>query len=100
MKWAAHAEWLAEVTDENEPLPQPLRDKPDLMPEAAPYLEAFWSLAADRQTGMEQGPITFAAIDRYADRQGIIDPDEFNLLEALTRAMDAAYLSEPKPGSA
>lgn len=37
--------------------------------------------------------IPFTAIDRYAARVGIDDPDEFALLARLIGEMDAEYLS-------
>ncbi len=64
--------------------------------------EAWWTLSADRPIGFGgAGPIPFQAIDRYADRFGISDPDEFNSFVALIAAMDdvlfAAQRKKQKP---
>lgn len=39
------------------------------------------------------GPIPWSAIDRWAQRHGITDPDAFDDLVVLVRAQDDAYLS-------
>lgn len=66
---------------------------PAIMIEAQPYLTAFWSLSHDRHLGFGgSGGIPFSAIDRYARRSGIIDPDEFWTLDAMIRACDAVWL--------
>lgn len=57
------------------------------------HWSAFWDLNTDRPVGMGVGPIPFGAIDRYADRYGIADIDEFDAFRELIRAMDDAYLS-------
>lgn len=38
------------------------------------------------------GPIPFSSLDRYADRYGIDDGEEFDRFRASIRRMDAAYL--------
>lgn len=53
---------------------------------------AFWELSTDRQIGFGIGPLPWSAIDRYAGRFGIDDPDEFDRFKRLMRAMDRAFL--------
>jgi len=55
------------------------------------YLEAFWSLSADRRVDMSGiGPIPFTAIDRYASRYGF--DDDFPVFEKIIRDLDRTYL--------
>jgi hypothetical protein len=43
---------------------------------------------------MQAGPIPFTAVDRWATRRGITDPDEFEALLGCIRAMDAEWLGQ------
>jgi hypothetical protein len=66
-------------------------------PEIPEYLkfvwDAFWALSGDRQVHMGGvGMIPFLAIDRYAERFGVTDADEFSQFFDTIRTMDAAYL--------
>ena len=45
------------------------------------------------------GPIPWTAIDAYAARHGITDPEDFEDLEILVRAQDQAYLDHHKQES-
>lgn len=56
---------------------------------------AFHELSTCRQIGMALGPIPWTAIDRYAERHGIGDFEQF---ATLVRACDAAYLGALKHG--
>lgn len=78
--------------ERGEPVPVQYR-VPEIIPEAKPYLAAFWLLKNDRPIGFAgAGGISFIAIDRYADRAGIVGPDEFWLLEAMIRVCDRVWL--------
>jgi hypothetical protein len=48
---------------------------------------------------MQAGPIPWSAIDRWAARAGVDEPDEFELLASCIRAMDGEWLGqgEKKP---
>ncbi len=63
----------------------------------APHLTFHWSafsdLSTDRQLGMGLGPIPWTAIERYAARYRIEDPDEFDRFAHLIGVMDRAFLS-------
>lgn len=74
--------------------PQALLDRPEIEMQLQPFWEAFSELSTDRPIdGMGgAGAIPFSAIDRYADRYGFGQADEFERFRALIRAMDAAYL--------
>lgn len=56
------------------------------------YANAFWRLNNDRPIGMGLGPIPFVAIDAFARRYRIEDPDEFDRFLTLIRAQDSEYL--------
>jgi hypothetical protein len=62
-------------------------DRPTLRPELSFYYNAFWILRSDRT--LENGPIPFTAIDRFADRYGVCGTEAFERLRILvTRMMD------------
>lgn len=54
--------------------------------------EAWSQLDSDRPVGMGVGRIPWTAIDRYAARHGVDEPDDFDELVELIRAMDDVYL--------
>jgi hypothetical protein len=86
-------EWLLDLAEEEGKLPQALADKPEIPVHLAFVWRAFGDLAGDRQLGAAGmvGPLMFTAIDRYAERHGITDPDSFDRFVLLLRAMDDAY---------
>lgn len=67
-------------------------EPPELLIGAASIWEAFWRLTTTRQSGMGVGPIPWTAIDRYAQRHAIDDPDDFDELTELIMTMDQTYL--------
>jgi hypothetical protein len=75
------------------PVPDHLVE-PRLTIEETAFLAAWQELDTDRAWGMSgPGSIPFASIDRYADRYGIREIDEFEMLRDAVRAMDAEYLT-------
>ena len=42
---------------------------------------------------METGRISFLAIDRYAERYGVVSADEFDRFLTIVTSMDGEYLS-------
>lgn len=74
--------------------PEALLGRPDIEPHLAPFWDAFQELSTDRHSDSMGGvgEIPFSALDRYAERFGIGDPDEFERLRHLIRAMDREYL--------
>ena len=94
MVWGRRAKYF-ELLLANKPdreLPQaflnPIRPAPHL----AFIWSAFWDLSTDRSSGMGVGPIPFSAIDRFAERYGIHDLDDFDTFKALIHEMDGVYL--------
>ncbi len=66
---------------------------PEVNPEAADYLTAFWALVYDRPIGFGGvGGIPFTAIARYAD-MAVISGEAFWALERAIRICDVEYLS-------
>lgn len=55
-------------------------------------MDAFYRLSASRQVGMSVGAIPFEAVDAYAARYGFDNPEDFDELYTLLRAVDSAYL--------
>lgn len=58
------------------------------------YLDALYALQGERQlalglSGVIYGRIPFRAIERFADRYGIDDLDDFDLLRRIVEALDA-----------
>lgn len=41
---------------------------------------------------MGVGPIPWTATNAYAERAGIVDPDDFEVFAGIIAALDAAYL--------
>lgn len=71
-----------------------MAERPELAPHLAFYSDAFSELDTDRQFGAlgGAGRIPWSAIDRYAARHEIDDPDDFDRLRRMIRAQDRAYL--------
>jgi hypothetical protein len=53
---------------------------------------AFAELSTERQMGMGVGPIPWSAIDRYAERWGTDDADDYARFCRLMGAMDREFL--------
>lgn len=68
--------------------------KPEIDDGIAWYLAAFWDLNGDRQLGAMggAGPISFLALDRYAERQGVTDADDFARFSTIIRGLDGVFL--------
>jgi len=73
-------------------VPQGYFARPDLDPALEFVWDAFWILSSDRSFGMGEGPIPFAAIDRYAQRYGLDDLAFFDEFRTLIGALDHEYL--------
>ena len=54
-------------------------------------IDAWGDLTGDRLT--QFGPIPYSAIDRWAIRNGVDDPDDFAFIVRAVRAADQAYLA-------
>lgn len=81
------------------PLPDKIKNKPELLPGLQFIYSAFWELTTCREIGMVEGPIPWTAIYQYALAHGIRDPDEIDRLSALVKRMDIRYLSHVRDKS-
>jgi hypothetical protein len=81
------------LADEDEGfMPAALADRPLLFDHLIFVWEAFNALSGDRQSGLGViGQIPFVAIDRFADRYGIADRDEFACFHGHIKAMDRVW---------
>ncbi|MDR7036108.1 hypothetical protein J2X36_000844 [Methylobacterium sp. BE186] len=92
LEWAERAEWLADLAEEEGAVPAALLARPDLPEHLTFVWDAFWDLSNDRALGFGVvGPIPWSSIDRYAGRVGVSDPEEFERLSRLIRAMDTVW---------
>lgn len=77
------------------PLPDVIKNAPDLLIGLELYFEAFIELNTTRQTGWGAGPIPTSAIYEYAYCLGL-DEEETEDLLYLIRKMDEAFLQYMK----
>lgn len=92
MAWGEQAEWLQEIADEGGPLPTALAERPAIEPHLDFVWRAFNSLSGDRQTVQGWvGQVPFVSIDRFAERYGIDDLDEFDAFHGQIKAMDRVW---------
>jgi hypothetical protein len=73
------------------PLPDFIKNEPELMPGLDIFLQAFWDLSTCRQMGMGLGPIPWTATREYVTILG--GSEEFQEdFHYLIRRIDSAYL--------
>ncbi|WP_443136604.1 phage tail assembly chaperone [Methylobacterium sp. Leaf399] len=84
----------AEVEADPDFQPRALLEQPDLWPHLQFASDAFSDLSSDRLIGAIGGcgPIPWSAIDRYAERYGIDNLDEFERFRRFIRGQDRVYL--------
>lgn len=93
MTYGPHANWLIEVVlERGDPVPDDAIPPP-LPPDYLYVYGAFSDLSADRDIGFGCGPIPFTAIDAYARRYGIADPDDFEEFAGDIRLLDRLFLN-------
>ena len=89
--------WFVEEAEEgNEIAAKALNSQPQIEPYQKFFWTAFWELSSDRALGGMGGvgPIQFSSIDRYAQRAGIVDPDQFRRFLRVIRSLDSAYVKK------
>lgn len=57
------------------------------------YIDAFYDLGTERQTGFGIGPIPVNSIYAYASHIGLAESDTADLLQ-IVRALDAVFLEK------
>jgi hypothetical protein len=74
------------------PLPDFIKNEPELLPGLDVFLNSFWDLSTCRQMGMGLGPIPWTSIENYAN---ILGGDESfrEDFHKYIRRMDGEYLS-------
>jgi len=75
----------------NMPLPDKIKNKPQLTLGLSFMYKAFRELSTDRKIGMAEGPITWSSMNSYAKRHNILDFDYFVLLMQM---VDIKYMEE------
>ena len=73
------------------PLPDNIKNAPDLFMGLELYFHAFTDLNTCRNSGWSAGPIPATAIDEHCDRLGLT-PDENDEMHYFIRRMDEAFL--------
>jgi hypothetical protein len=74
------------------PLPDFIKNEPELLPGLGIYLNAFWDLSTCRQMGMGLGPIPWLSIQEYVTILGG-DEDFQEDFHRYIRRMDGEYLN-------
>lgn len=85
------------------PIPDRIKNAPELELGLGIYLGAFYDLDTCRPVGWEEGPIPWTAISEWCDRHGL-DGDQRDAMNHHIRAMDLEYLKyraskRPKAGA-
>ena len=76
---------------ERVPLPDKIKNAPQLWLGLEFYYGAFFDLSPSRQTAWEEGPIPWLAMDQYSRSLGL-DDEQRSALFYLIRELDDAYL--------
>lgn len=76
---------------EHLPFPDFIQNAPQLKEGLQLFLTAFIDLSTTRAVGMDEGPISWAAIQEYI-RWLCLDADQSEAMHLHIRGMDAAYL--------
>lgn len=74
-----------------QPLPDKIREAPELLPGLELYYRAFFRLSTCRQIGMGLGPVPWTAVQEYA-RVLELEPDQAEALRYHIERMDNAFL--------
>ena len=70
-----------------------LENRPDLFPEAAPYISAFFSLSTSRQMGFGVGYIPYSEIHSYLNENQIYSTEEREEYFRWIKFIDHLYVS-------
>lgn len=75
------------------PVPDSIKNKPQVPVGLEFVWRAFWELSTDRDLGMAEGPIPWTAMNDYAYRYGLMG-DDFDYFVLLLKAMDSVYIEK------
>jgi hypothetical protein len=84
------------MQDEGHEIPI-LDEKPEVIPEALPFWEAFVQLSHSRNVGMSLGAIPISEVLAYCVYFSIVDIDERGCLLRIISDLDSHYLELNKP---
>lgn len=87
-KWL-YDQWVSKGSDENNKPPQ-IQNRPTLRQPLVFYYSSFWELSTERL--LDGGYIPWSAINRYANRWGIVCDAEFDSFLHIIRSCDRAYV--------
>lgn len=82
---------LKQCRDWGDPLPDYIRNAPELLPGLELYMQAFHRLSTCRQVGMGLGPVPWTAVVQYGSMQEL-GQDQLEALHYHMARMDEAYL--------
>lgn len=81
------------------PIPDKIKNAPELLPGLELYITAFYMLSSDRHMGMEAGRIPWTAVARYAEFYSF-DDEQTQFLFAIIPELDGITLERGKRGEA
>jgi hypothetical protein len=82
----------AAAREEGYATPETIQDQPRVELYDQIYWDCFNDLCGTRPVGQTVGWIPWTAINDWAKRNGIDDPDEFEVLKKLVVQMDVAWI--------
>lgn len=92
MQWGEHEKFIREQCLQfGTPLPDPLKNPPELMEGLDLYMKAFSELSTCRSIGMDIGPIPWTATRDWAI-MNLEDAESIGDLHYHISRLDAAYL--------
>lgn len=94
LTFGPHQDQIAAAAEEmGQPIPETVSDRPEIRPDLEIYWEAYMDLNGTRASGFGLGPIPWTALDRFAARHGLDDPEEFQNLKEIVWLVDKEYLT-------
>lgn len=88
--------YIRHARQNDQEIPAPILNAPELELGLQIYLQAFFDLQADRISGLSMGNIPSSAVRCYA-RDMDFDADQSDLLVRYVQKMDAAYIKFRTP---
>lgn len=86
---------LNDAIRQNSPIPDSIKDAPELMMGLALFYNSFFDLHGCRQLGDTLGPIDWIMIDRYCNRYDITG-EQYDDMHFFISRMDFAYLERER----
>jgi hypothetical protein len=83
------------------PLPEKIKNAPELENGLELFIQAFFELSTSRMVGVDYGPIPWVVINEYCNSLEIVEDQRDDVFYHV-RALDSTYLefiNRPKSGS-